>query len=86
MGNTEKTIVAFLAGAIAGALTGVLLAPESGRRTRKKINKAASDFVYDVEDSWESSADRVKEASDTAVSELEKYTKKVSEVVNSTKK
>ena len=37
-------IGAFLGGAIAGAAAGILLAPESGADTRKKIGKTVKDF------------------------------------------
>lgn len=37
-------IGAFLGGAIAGAALGILLAPESGSETRKKITSTVKDF------------------------------------------
>lgn len=79
MDNTGKTIAALLVGAVAGALTGLLMAPESGDKTRKKLNKTANDILYDLEDAWEASAEKVKELADNAVAEIEKYSKKLSE-------
>jgi len=38
MGKTGSTLVAILAGAAVGAVAGVLLAPEQGGKTRKKIS------------------------------------------------
>ncbi|MEG1022287.1 MAG: YtxH domain-containing protein [Myroides sp.] len=38
MGKTGNTLVAILAGAAVGAVAGVLLAPEQGEKTRKKIS------------------------------------------------
>ncbi len=37
--GTKKCIFGFVAGAAAGALTGILLAPDKGIKTRKKIKK-----------------------------------------------
>lgn len=37
-------IGAFLGGAIAGAAIGILVAPESGAETRKKISSTVKDF------------------------------------------
>ncbi len=79
MDNSGKTFAAFLLGAAAGALTGFLLAPESGDKTRKKLNKTANDILYDLEDAWEASAEKIKEIADNAVEEIEKYSKKLGE-------
>lgn len=79
MDNTGKTIVALLVGAVAGALAGLLAAPESGDKTRKKLNRTANDIIYDLEDAWEASAEKIKELADNAVAEIEKYSKKLSE-------
>lgn len=38
-------ISAFLGGAIAGAVLGLLLAPEKGKDTREKITDAVEDFL-----------------------------------------
>lgn len=39
MGRTGGTIVAILAGAAAGAVAGILLAPDQGSKTRKRLGK-----------------------------------------------
>jgi gas vesicle protein len=48
MNNTSKILAAFAIGAAAGALLGILYAPDKGAETRKKINeegKKMSDAV-----------------------------------------
>lgn len=40
-----KTIFAFMAGAAAGAAAALLLAPDSGDKTREKIRSKAADAV-----------------------------------------
>ena len=76
MDNSDKTLLAFLIGASLGTLTGLLLAPTAGNRTRKKINQTANDVLYDMEDAWEVNAEKLKDLADTAIHELEKYGKK----------
>lgn len=39
MGKTGSTLVAILAGAAVGAVAGVLLAPDQGEKTRRRISK-----------------------------------------------
>ena len=41
--NTGNTILCFIAGAAAGAIAALLLAPDSGANTRAKIKQGASD-------------------------------------------
>ncbi len=77
MDNSDKTLVAFMLGAVAGAFTALLLAPTSGDKTRQKINKTASDTLYDVEDAWESNAEKLEDLADMAIQALEKYSKKI---------
>ena len=82
MNSTEKILVAFLAGATAGALSALLLAPDTGENTRKKLGKAADDFGHSLTETLESSAEKVKHLADTALSEAEKYAKKASEITH----
>lgn len=44
MENTGKIIAAFLAGAAAGAGLGLLLAPDKGDETRKKVKEALDEW------------------------------------------
>ncbi len=76
MDNEEKTLIAFVLGLAAGALLGLTMAPENGKRNRQKINDSANDALYDLEDVWEEGVDRVKDITETAIEELEKYSKK----------
>lgn len=41
--NTGNSIMAFIAGAAVGAVAAILMAPDSGARTRAKIRKGAAD-------------------------------------------
>lgn len=48
MGKTGNTLVAILAGAAVGAVAGVLLAPEQGEKTRKKISSGLKSGTDDL--------------------------------------
>jgi len=48
-----KIVIVFLAGGVAGALSGLLFAPRSGAETRKKIKKASSDAGDKVKEKME---------------------------------
>ncbi|MBP7554708.1 MAG: YtxH domain-containing protein [Chitinophagaceae bacterium] len=43
MNDTGKIILAFAAGALAGAIAGVLLAPDKGSETRRKMSEGMKD-------------------------------------------
>lgn len=79
MNSTDKILIAVVAGAAAGALTALLLAPDSGENTRKKLTQAADDFGDSLTETLESSAEKVKKIADSAIEEAEKYIKKASE-------
>jgi gas vesicle protein len=79
MDNTGKVLTALLVGAAAGAITGLLLAPESGSKTRDKLGKTAGDLADDLEGAWEDGAEKIKDLTDEAISEIEKYSRKTSD-------
>ena len=43
--NVGNLIACFIAGALVGAATALLLAPESGEKTREKIKKGAAEVA-----------------------------------------
>ena len=72
MENNGKVLTALLLGAIGGAVAGLLLAPESGTKTRSKLGKTAEDLINDLEEIWEEGSEKIKEMADEAVNEVEK--------------
>jgi gas vesicle protein len=48
--NSMKTLLAFIGGVAAGAVAGILLAPDKGSETRKKIVSRAKDLTDDLTD------------------------------------
>lgn len=67
----EGQVFNFLTGLVLGAFIGagaaLLTAPQSGRRTRRKIKKAASGVRHEAQDRWEDLADDVRERVDDAL-------------------
>lgn len=48
MSNSSKILGALLIGAAAGAILGVLFAPDKGEETRRKIRKKGEDILDDI--------------------------------------
>jgi len=55
MKSAGKIFLTFLGGAAAGALAGVLFAPESGKKNRESLSRKARDLKKNVQDSIENS-------------------------------
>lgn len=74
--NKENTTLAFVAGALVGGVTALLLAPQSGRETRSKVQGTARDAIDSgrekVGDVAESVADRARGARETVAESASK--------------
>ncbi|HEY4656326.1 MAG TPA: YtxH domain-containing protein [Cyclobacteriaceae bacterium] len=75
MNATAKIIGGFLAGAALGVAAGLLLAPESGRKTRKRILDKSKEVTDQVAKTVASTMDTVKSS----------YNKKLEDYANSGK-
>ncbi|TRX37544.1 YtxH domain-containing protein [Flavobacterium restrictum] len=51
--KTDKVILGVLGGAAAGALLGILFAPDKGKKTRKKIMQKGMDYSDDMKDKFD---------------------------------
>ena len=67
MKNSIKVLGGFLAGATIGSITAILLAPGSGKDTRKKIADGSKKLTDDVKQSFSKSLDSLKETYDKKV-------------------
>ncbi len=61
MRTSEKILIAGVIGAAAGALAGILFAPEEGKKTRKNIAKSIDEIKETVEDFVAKSSETVSE-------------------------
>jgi len=59
--STGKVLLGVLAGVAAGALLGILFAPEKGTVTRGKILKKGEDYVDELKDKFSEFIDTVTE-------------------------
>lgn len=60
--DTGKTLLTFLAGAAVGAVTALLLAPESGEKTRDRIRAKAADAAGMAKEKIVEGLDALEEA------------------------
>ena len=66
MKDTGKVLLSLLAGAAAGAVVGLLYAPEAGEEARKKLAKNAKKLNETIK----SSIDEISEKSQKAIKEI----------------
>lgn len=62
--DQEERLVSFFAGLVCGALVGasvaLVLAPDSGRKTRRRLRRAAGGLRDTASDRWEEVAEEVR--------------------------
>lgn len=72
MDNNMKSLISFLVGASAGLVAGVLLAPESGERTRKKLKRTADKYKDDLEKQTQKGIETFNDLKESAEKTVEK--------------
>ena len=74
MNSTSKVIVATLAGVAAGALIGLLFAPESGTETRRKLSEKYSELSDTIRTKVSDLVDTIKNEYGNAKSAVNDFT------------
>ncbi len=82
----QKFAVGIGVAATVGAATGILLAPKSGKETRKDLKKKAVNTVEAVKDKVQKKAETVKESAAHAAQEASNIVKDVHGKIESVKK
>lgn len=63
--KTDKVILGVLGGLAAGAIMGILFAPDKGEKTRKRIKRKSNDYADDLKDKYESTLDTISKKYET---------------------
>lgn len=84
--SNKKVLMGFMIGAAAGALAGVLFAPDKGSKTRKKIAGKAGDISDSIKDSFSKFVDTVKGKFHEAEEEAEELSEKAGAKMSSARK
>ena len=71
--SSSKFLAGFIAGAAIGAIAGILLAPDKGSETRKKITDKAGDWTDAAKETFNGIIDGVKNAYSGARDEMEEF-------------
>lgn len=70
MTNSGKVLLGVLAGAAAGVITGVLIAPASGKETRDNISNKTDELLSNVKEILNRQKDKVEDKVNEAKSKV----------------
>jgi len=72
--SSGKVLLGVLAGVAAGALLGVMFAPDKGLDTRKKITKKSDDYTDALKENFNEFLDSISEKFEKVKEEVAGYT------------
>jgi gas vesicle protein len=84
--SSSKIILSALAGLAIGSIAGILLAPDKGSSTRRKIANKGDDYIDDLKEKMTDYIDRVKDNYASAAQTTEHFADKVTSMKDDIKK
>jgi gas vesicle protein len=78
MKDVSKMMMLLGAGFLAGAITGILFAPDKGEKTRDRIRSKASELGEDIEKTYDDEIERLKSKIDKVKTQ---FSKKAADIV-----
>jgi gas vesicle protein len=84
--SSNKILLGVLAGLAAGALVGILFAPEKGSRTRRNIVRKGEDTIEDLKDKFDDLLESFTDKVECAKDDLEELISKGKSKYESVKK
>jgi gas vesicle protein len=84
--DTSKVVLAGLAGLAAGAVLGVLLAPEKGSRTRKHIINKGNEYAEDATDKFNDVLESITDKYESLLKDVERMSMKAKAKFNDAKR
>lgn len=83
--SAGKLLVGVLAGVAAGALMGILFAPDKGTETRKKIVKKGEDYVDEIKGKFNGLIDELTQKMDATRAKADEMVEEAKSKVESAK-
>jgi gas vesicle protein len=84
--SSGKVVLGLLAGIAAGAVLGILLAPEKGSDTRKKISKKGKDYSDSLKNKFDEFKETISEKFDKVKDEVSGFAEQVKTKSDAVKK
>jgi gas vesicle protein len=84
--SSGKILLGVLAGVAAGALLGVLFAPDKGWNTRKRISKKAEDYADELKDKFSEFLETISGKIEEAKEEVSDFAEQANATVREVKK
>jgi gas vesicle protein len=75
--SSGKVVLGLLAGIAAGAVLGILMAPEKGSDTRKKISKKGKDYSDSLKNKFDEFKETISEKFDKVKDEVSGFAEQV---------
>lgn len=82
MKDSGKVVTALLAGLAAGAVLGLLFAPEKGSDTRDKINDSLSDLADAIKERAEQQMDSLNELKEKVIASVKSKSAQVESIID----